>query len=50
LVSHGELRFRSYGWLARALVDAGFHVDPIDHAALDLIFMACRAPARQRSS
>jgi SAM-dependent methyltransferase len=50
LVSHNELRFRSYGWLARALADAGFQVDPIDHDAADLIFMASRAQAPRRSS
>jgi hypothetical protein len=47
LVSHGQLRFRSYAWLSRALVDAGFRVDPVDHDAPDLIFMARAEPARQ---
>jgi len=47
LVSHNQLRFRSYGWLSQTLVDTGFQVDPIDHEAPDLIFMARAAPARQ---
>jgi hypothetical protein len=47
LVSHTELRFRSYGWLQLALVDTGFQVDPIDHDAPDLLFLATPAPARQ---
>jgi SAM-dependent methyltransferase len=47
LVSHNQLRFRSYGWLRRALVETGFQVDPIDHDEPDLIFMATSAPARQ---
>jgi SAM-dependent methyltransferase len=47
LVSHNELRFRSYGWLQRALVETGFQVDPVDHDVPDLIFMATSAPARQ---
>jgi SAM-dependent methyltransferase len=47
LVSHNQLRFRSYGWLYQALVETGFQVDPIDHDIPDLIFMATSAPARQ---
>ena len=40
LVSHNELRFRSYGWLRHALIETGFQVDPVDYDAPDLIFMA----------
>jgi hypothetical protein len=47
LVSRNRLRFRSYGWLSHALVDTGFQVDPIDHDAPDLIFLASAAPAAQ---
>jgi SAM-dependent methyltransferase len=47
LVSHNQLRFRSYGWLHQVLVEAGFQVDPIDHNEPDLIFMATSAPARR---
>jgi SAM-dependent methyltransferase len=47
LVSHNQLRFRTYGWLSHALVDTGFQVDPIDHEAPDLIFLASAGPAPQ---
>ncbi|HET8683930.1 MAG TPA: class I SAM-dependent methyltransferase [Micromonosporaceae bacterium] len=47
LVSHNELRFRSYGWLSQALTNTGFQIDPVDHDAPDLIFVASSAPARQ---
>jgi SAM-dependent methyltransferase len=46
LISHNALRFRSYGWLTRALADTGFQVDPIDHDASDLVFIATAAPTR----
>jgi SAM-dependent methyltransferase len=46
-VSHNELRFRSYGWLRHALMEAGFQVDPVDHDAPDLVFMATSAQRRR---
>ncbi|GAA1861111.1 hypothetical protein GCM10009687_30410 [Asanoa iriomotensis] len=46
-VSHNELRFRSYGWLTRALAEAGFQVDPVDHDEPDLIFMATSTRRRR---
>jgi len=47
LVSRNKLRFRSYGWLRQALVETGFQVDPVDHDAPDLIFMATSTPRRR---
>ncbi|MBB5869651.1 SAM-dependent methyltransferase [Allocatelliglobosispora scoriae] len=47
LVSHNELRFRSYAWLIHALADAGFHVDPMDSGAPDLYFLATAATPRR---
>jgi SAM-dependent methyltransferase len=44
LVSHTTLRFRPYGWLTRALVDAGFQVEPVDHDTADLMFLATARP------
>jgi SAM-dependent methyltransferase len=49
LASHGQLRFRSYAWLSRALVDAGFQVDPVDHDAPDLVF-TCSAGSNDSTS
>jgi SAM-dependent methyltransferase len=40
LVSHNELRFRSYAWFRRAVADAGFAVDPMDFDEPDLVFLA----------
>jgi SAM-dependent methyltransferase len=47
LVSHNDVRFRSYAWLRQVLMEAGFQVDPIDHEAADLMFLAAAAPARR---
>jgi SAM-dependent methyltransferase len=47
LVSRGELRFRSYGWLKHALAGAGFAIHPMDADAPDLLFLATAAPPRR---
>jgi hypothetical protein len=47
LVSHNDLRFRSYGWLHHALVETGFQVDPVDHDVPELVFMATSAQLRR---
>jgi len=47
LVSHNELRFRSYAWLVRALADAGFEVDPMDFDDPDMIFLATAMTSSQ---
>jgi SAM-dependent methyltransferase len=47
VLSRNELRYRSFAWLAQALTDSGFHVDPPDHEAADHIFLATQPTAGQ---